>query len=160
MKKRLLLVVLIFAYSVMGEERVDFIKVEKSKHLVTLYSAGKRVVSYRAVFGPNPKGHKVREGDGKTPEGVYTLDRKNESSNYHKSIHVSYPSAQDLAKAKKLGVSPGGNIMIHGQKNGFGMYSTITQRFNWTAGCIALSNDDMDDLWKRISVPTKIEILP
>jgi murein L,D-transpeptidase YafK len=112
------------------------------------------------VFGSNPKGHKQQQGDERTPEGEYVLDYKNTNSSYYKSIHISYPNDQDRENAKKLGVSPGGDIMIHGQPNRWGKFSLVTQLFNWTNGCIALSNSDMDAVWNAVDPGTPIQIRP
>jgi murein L,D-transpeptidase YafK len=116
--------------------------------------------SFKATFGAEPKGHKRQEGDERTPEGRYALDSKNASSEYYKAIHISYPNAQDVAAAKARGIKPGGQIMVHGQKNGFGWLAPIAQWFNWTDGCVAVTNKDMDTIWKSVDVGTPIEILP
>lgn len=160
MPRIILIISLLFPCTSKAFEIADSVLVEKSKHRLSLIKNGKSIAEYPVVFGGNPVGHKEREGDQKTPEGTYTLDSKNANSRYHKAIHISYPNAQDLANAQSKGVSAGGAIMIHGQKNGFGWASFVTQRTNWTAGCIALSDEDMDKVWNSISVPTKIEILP
>jgi len=115
---------------------------------------------YHVAFGANPKGHKQQEGDERTPEGKYFLDYKKKNSSFYKAIHISYPNNEDKRRAKEKGVSPGGQIMIHGQKNDFGWLSFITQRFNWTDGCIAVSNDDMDEIWNAVDIGTPIEIKP
>ncbi|BBB32223.1 conserved hypothetical protein [Thermotomaculum hydrothermale] len=138
----------------------DMVVVKKSEHRLYLMKNGKVIKSYHVVFGKNPKGHKIKEGDSKTPEGLYVLDYKNLNSKFYKSIHISYPNKQDIERARKLHVNPGGDIMIHGQKNGWEMFSFIMQRFNWTRGCIALSNKDMDEVWKSVKVGTPIKILP
>lgn len=150
----------VLAFSCKAEEIADSVLVEKSKHTLTLLKGGKSIATYHVVFGGNPVGHKEQEGDNKTPEGIYTLDSKNANSSYFKSIHISYPNAEDLAKAKSKGVSAGGAIMIHGQKNGFGWASSAVQKINWTAGCIALSNEDMEKVWKSVNIPITIEIKP
>lgn len=139
---------------------VDLVRVEKSARKLFLLQQGKVVREFNMVLGSNPVGHKQQEGDGKTPEGVYWLDFKKPDSAYYKSIHVSYPNAQDLAAARKLGVSAGGQIMLHGQPNGLGLMSALTQQRDWTAGCIALSNADMEVVWQAVRVPMRIEILP
>ena len=141
-------------------EKADLVLVEKSKQLLTLSKAGKTIASYHVVFGANPVGHKQQEGDEKTPEGKYMLDFKKSDSAFHKAIHISYPNAQDIAAAKAKGVSPGGSIMIHGQKNGLGWLTAVSQRFNWTNGCIALSNADMEQVWAYVDAGTTIEIRP
>ena len=123
-------------------------------------SEGKTIKEYNAVFGANPKGHKQKQGDERTPEGNYTLDFKKADSAFHKAIHVSYPNKRDIERAKAAGVDPGGDIMIHGQKNGFGWLSWISQWFNWTDGCIAVTNAEMDEIWDLVKVGTHIEIQP
>jgi murein L,D-transpeptidase YafK len=139
---------------------VESVRVLKSEHKLQLLSAKGVTHEFNAVFGGNPLGHKTQEGDGKTPEGVYLLDYKKSDSAFHKAIHISYPGAQDVSSAKARGVEPGGLIMIHGQKNGLGWLSFITRFFNWTNGCIALSNADMDRVWDRVKEGTQIELLP
>jgi len=146
-----------FSYA---QEKADFVLVEKSKNLLTLFKNQKVIGTYHVVFGGNPVGHKEQEGDNKTPEGRYILDSKNVNSAYYKSIHISYPNAKDRANAKAKGVSPGGAIMIHGQKNGFGWAAAATQKRNWTLGCIALTNEHMEIVWKSVNVPISIEIKP
>lgn len=138
----------------------DLVRVWKAERKLQVLAQGKVVHEFKMVLGPNPLGHKQQEGDGKTPEGAYILDFKKPNSAFYKAIHISYPNAQDLAAAKKRGVSAGGQIMIHGQPNGFGMFAAITQQRDWTAGCIALANADMDVLWQVVHVPMRIEILP
>lgn len=154
------LLLTLFCLPVFAMEKADNVLVEKSKHTLTLFKNGKVIGSYHVVFGGNPVGHKEQEGDERTPEGKYVLDSKNVKSAYYKSIHISYPNAKDIANAKKKGVSAGSAIMIHGQKNGFEALEEQTQKFNWTLGCIALTNKDMDDAWNKINVPTNIEIKP
>ncbi|MFS1525297.1 L,D-transpeptidase family protein [Microbulbifer sp. 2304DJ12-6] len=112
----------------------------------------------QVALGASPKGHKMQEGDEKTPEGRYTLDYKKEDSAYYRAMHISYPSSRDRAQAEARGVSPGGFIMIHGQRNGLGWLAAITQRFNWTDGCIALSNTEMDVFMSLVQTGTPIEI--
>ncbi len=132
----------------------------KSESKLYLKNNGKTLKIFRVAFGANPKGHKLKKGDERTPEGRYLLDYKNENSAFHKAIHISYPNEKDKRRAKELGVKPGGQIMIHGQKNGYGWLSFIIQLFNWTDGCIALSDSDMDELWELVDVGTPIEIKP
>jgi murein L,D-transpeptidase YafK len=132
----------------------------KSNHKLQLLAGEKLVREFHVVFGPNPKGRKMQEGDEKTPEGSYILDYKKPDSAFHRAIHISYPNAEDIASAKARGVNPGGQIMIHGQKNELNSLSSISQRFNWTNGCVALSNEDMDVVWTLVKEGTPIEILP
>jgi murein L,D-transpeptidase YafK len=136
------------------------VRVSKSDRKLELVSGGKVIKEFKIVLGSNPNGHKQQEGDGRTPEGIYILDYKKSDSAYYKAIHVSYPNEKDVSSAKARGVNPGSQIMIHGQKNGLGWLSFISQRMDWTQGCIALSNDDMDTVWKMVDAGTKIEIRP
>ena len=139
---------------------IDLVRVNKTDKKMYLLDENKIVKEYKVVFGANPKGHKEKEGDEKTPEGKYILDYKKEDSAFYKAIHISYPNENDIAKAKEKGVEPGGLIMIHGQKNGFGWLSWLSQNFNWTNGCIAVTNKEMDEIWNLVKVGTPIEILP
>ncbi|MDO6685609.1 MULTISPECIES: L,D-transpeptidase family protein [unclassified Agarivorans] len=137
---------------------VDLVKVEKSKNRMYLLEKGQVVKEYHVAFGANPKGHKQQEGDEKTPEGVYQLDYKKENSSFYRAMHVSYPNKQDKANATKLGVSPGGFIMVHGQRNWLSWLAPVTQHFNWTNGCIALTNSEMDEFMELVNVGTNIQI--
>lgn len=139
--------------------QADFVFVDKSERRMYLMKKGKVIRSYHIALGDQPKGHKRQEGDEKTPEGVYTLDWKNENSIAHRSIHISYPNKKDKAQAQKRGVSPGGAIMIHGQMNGMGHLAPVMQKRNWTDGCIAVTNDEMDEVMDLVKVGTKIKIV-
>lgn len=151
---------LLAAQGVWAEPAITLVRVFKADNNLQLLANEKTVREFHVVFGANPKGHKMREGDERTPEGWYTLDFKNPNSAFYKSIHISYPNTQDIALAKARGVKPGGQVMIHGQKNGLGWLAFISQRFNWTNGCVALSNADMDTVWALVKEGTPIEILP
>ncbi len=138
----------------------DRIVVEKSARRLTLYAHGAPLKSYPVALGKAPSGAKQRAGDNKTPEGLYTIDVKNAGSHFHKALHVSYPSPADRARAAAAGVSAGGDIMIHGLPNGLGFLGR-TQRFrDWTAGCIALTDREVDELWRAVPAGTTIEIRP
>jgi murein L,D-transpeptidase YafK len=138
-------------------DRVLVVKSERRLYLVRDY---KVIGSYRVALGPQPVGHKVFEGDGRTPEGLYVLDRKQPDSRFYRAIHISYPSALDVAEARKYGGRPGGLVMIHGQpSNGLNGYHDY-RPWDWTAGCIALSNAEMDEIWNATDEGTPIEILP
>ena len=137
---------------------VDRVLVFKKEHRLYLMSGAKVLKGYHIALGKSPVGRKVRQGDRRTPEGNYTLDYKKADSSYYRAIHISYPNEADKARAKKLGVNPGGAIMLHGQPNGWGWLSFIRQRFNWTSGCIAVPNRDMDQIWKMVKTGTPIEI--
>ena len=146
--------------NVMGAQKADEVLVIKSKKRLYLMNKGETFASFHVAFGSKPKGHKLEQGDDRTPEGRYILDYKNAGSAYYKSIHISYPNAKDRKEARKRGVDPGGDIMIHGQKNGYGRLSLLVQRFNWTNGCIALSDRDLEQVWMAVDPGTPIEIRP
>lgn len=139
---------------------VDLVKVDKSEKRMYLLDGNKTVKVYNIALGANPEGHKIKKDDEKTPEGRYELDSITKKSDFYRSMHVSYPNEKDKAAAKKAGVKPGGDIMIHGQKNYWGWASMITQLFNWTDGCIAITNSEMDEFLELVSVGTPIQINP
>ncbi len=157
---------------------INLIRVYKSERRLDIVNRGNYVLkSYRIMLGASPIGHKTTEGDEKTPEGTYTLDSKNPQSKFYKSIHISYPNAKDKAQAKARGVSPGGDIMIHGIPNSFADFTKTLESFglgglsddlirstiiyfDWTNGCIALNDNDMREVYNIIDIPTKIEIYP
>lgn len=138
---------------------VDKVFVDKSARTLQLLSDNKMIKTYHIALGGNPVGHKQQQGDQRTPVGSYTLDYKNEKSKFYRSIHVSYPNTTDKARAKSRGVSAGGDIMIHGQKNGFGALGLLNQQRDWTEGCIAVTNDEMDEIMAAVKVGTPIEIV-
>jgi murein L,D-transpeptidase YafK len=140
--------------------KADGVIVVKSEKRLYLMKEDDILTSFPVTFGGEPRGHKREQGDQKTPEGRYTLDYKNSNSSYYKSIHISYPDAQDREDARKRGVNPGGDIMIHGQPNEWGWAAPILQLFSWTDGCIALSNKNMDKVWEAVDPGTPIEIRP
>jgi len=142
--------------------RATHIVVDKSDHLMHVFAKDRKIATYRVGFGANPVGHKQQEGDKRTPEGRYTLDYKNARSTFFKSMHISYPNAADKANAKRLGVSAGGDIMIHGQANDPVARAAI-DRYplpDWTYGCISMKNEELQKLWDVVSIPTPIQILP
>lgn len=140
--------------------KADHVIVSKPRKTLSLLHGETVLATFPVAFGANPLGHKQQEGDERTPEGSYRLDFKKADSGYFRAIHISYPNATDQADARRRGVSPGGFVMIHGQRNGFGWASFITQRFNWTNGCIALRNEDMAIVWEAVEPGTPIEIRP
>ena len=140
------------------EVKADLVVVNKSQYRLSLMRNGKELRYFWIALGRNPIGTKVMRGDKRTPEGRYTLDYKNAYSKYYKSIHISYPNKEDKARAQRMGVNPGGMLMIHGQPNG--VFSRGLQHSNWTNGCIALLNHDMDELWRLVDPGTPIDIYP
>lgn len=145
---------------------IHLIKVYKEKRLVELLDQNNQIIrQYPMRLGFDPIGHKVQEGDGKTPEGHYVIDWRNPNSAFYKSLHVSYPNTADQAHAKSLGVSAGGNIMIHGsatkkQVQTLPKLMTYFPKSDWTWGCIAVRNVDIDEIWKLIDNGTEIKIYP
>ena len=136
---------------------VDLVRVDKSDRTLTLYAQGQPVRSYTGIqLGDEPDGPKRFQGDERTPEGRYTLDYGNPGSAYHLSLHISYPNAEDRAYARAQGRSPGGDIFIHGQPNGYG--SRVEG--DWTDGCIALSDAEIEEVWSLVGDGTAIEIVP
>jgi murein L,D-transpeptidase YafK len=136
----------------------DYLLVDKSDRTLIAYSGGTPIRTYPSIrFGDAPMGHKRFEGDERTPEGVYTIDTRNPNSAYHLSLRVSYPNANDRAYAAQYGRSPGGDIFIHGQPNGSVMPAI---GYDWTDGCIALSNAEIEELWQLVPDGTPIEIRP
>jgi len=156
----LLLLAFLYAPVSLAQLPVDFVRVVKSERKLMLFSGGQVIREFKVVLGGNPRGHKQHEGDQRTPEGSYTLDYKKSDSVFYKAIHISYPNEDDMAAAKERGVNPGGQIMIHGQKNVSGRLAILSELIDWTNGCIALKNEEMDELWGQITEGTKIEILP
>lgn len=154
--------ILLFAFLLVGPisaaTAVDLVTVNKAERRMYLLEQGQVVREFQVALGRNPVGHKQQEGDQRTPEGRYRLDYVKEDSAYHRSMHISYPNDEDRARAKAQGVEPGGFIMVHGQRNGFGWLGWLTQRFNWTQGCIALTNQEMDEFLARVPVGTEILI--
>lgn len=140
--------------------QADRIVVEKSKRTLTLFRQDQEIKSYKIALGREPVGPKERQGDNKTPEGVYFIDYKVRNSIYHRAFHLSYPNPDDVERARSLGVPPGGSIMIHGMKDDKLWMGDVQYLFNWTNGCIALTNPEMDELWDLVSVWTPVEIRP
>jgi murein L,D-transpeptidase YafK len=142
------------------EQKADAVVVAKSERTLTLMAHGKAIRTYKVALGGVPVGPKQQQGDHKTPEGNYVLDRRNPKSKFYKSIHISYPNEKDHRNAEKMGVSPGGDIMIHGLQNGFGYVGAAHRAVDWTDGCIAVTDSEMDEIWKMVPDGTPIEIRP
>jgi murein L,D-transpeptidase YafK len=138
----------------------DRVVVMKKEHTLTLMSQARVLKTYNIALGRDPEGPKVRQGDHRTPEGIYLLDRRNLNSRFHRSIHISYPESKDRAEAARLGFAPGGDIMIHGLPNGLGWLGSWHRRMDWTDGCIAVTNEEMDEIWRAVPDGTPIEINP
>lgn len=138
----------------------DKILIEKKERLLMLISKDKVLKTYKIALGGNPNGPKERQGDNKTPEGTYVIDSRNKDSRYHLSLHISYPNEKDKKRAKKLGVSPGGDIMIHGIKNGFSWVGDFHTEGDWTKGCIAVTDEEIEEIDKLAPNGTIVEIRP
>src|SRR5271168_898779 len=127
---------------------VDHVVVLKKERKLELLSRGKVVKTYKVALGGSPVGPKTRQGDHKTPEGAYVLDFRNAHSQFYKSIHISYPSTHDRSVARQKGVSPGGDVFVHGLPNGFGAVGAAHRLKDWTDGCIAVTDKEMDEIWR------------
>jgi murein L,D-transpeptidase YafK len=140
--------------------QADRIVVLKSQRTLTLLHNGKQLKSYKVALGGDPLGPKTRQGDNKTPEGEYTIDSRNSRSQFHLSLHISYPNAADRERARKLGVNPGGDIMIHGLPPQWASIGAAHRQSDWTLGCIAVTNPEIQEIWALVPVGTRIEIKP
>ena len=134
--------------------------VQKAQRRLLLFANGSVLRSYRIALGRNPDGHKTQMGDGRTPVGSYVLDWRNTNSRFHRAIHISYPNADDRVSAHKRNVDPGGAIMIHGLPNGRGAIGPDHTKWDWTDGCIAVTNREMDEIWSLIPNGIPIQIRP
>lgn len=137
---------------------VDHIVIDKSDRTLAVYQDGALTRTYPMSLGFAPTGDKVRQGDGKTPEGLFRIDRKNAQSRFHLSLGLDYPHADDVARARAGGYSPGGDIFIHGQPDGISGFQRIST--DWTEGCIAVNNRFMEELFAATPLGTTVEIKP
>ncbi len=140
--------------------KVDLVVITKSEAKMALVRDGKILKQYHIAMGDLPTGHKLKEGDQRTPQGRYILDYKKPNSSYYKAIHISYPNEEDTLRAKALGIKPGGMVMIHGQNPRSPLPPEQAQQYNWTNGCIAITNAEMDEVWSAVDEGTPIEIWP
>lgn len=142
------------------EDPVTGIVVEKQKRLMTVYNGKRALKTYRIALGGNPVGHKQHEGDSRTPEGSYIIEAKNPRSSFHLSLKISYPNRTDTRNARRKGLSPGGAIMIHGTPSGLSTLNKMGFYSDWTAGCIAITNAEIEELFAAVRVGTPILIRP
>jgi murein L,D-transpeptidase YafK len=140
--------------------RFDKLLLEKSRRRLTAFTQGKAVRAYLVALGENSVGHKEYEGDKRTPEGRYRIDDKNAHSAYHKNLGISYPNEQDRARAAAVGKKPGGNIKIHGLASSFAHLGQAHRLTDWTFGCIAVTNPEIEELFARTEIGTSVEIVP
>jgi murein L,D-transpeptidase YafK len=139
-------------------EHADQIIVVKSQHTMTLLAHGKPIKVYRVALGTGDAGPKEHQGDHKTPEGKYIIDSRNSNSRFHLALHVSYPNAADKAHAKAQGLPPGGDIMIHGVEKKYEYLGAIQHNYDWTDGCIAVTNSEIEEIWALVPIGTPVEI--
>jgi murein L,D-transpeptidase YafK len=155
-----LALILCFPAAAQNAVHADRIVVFKAKRTMLLYQGDKLLKNYRVALGSDPVGPKSRQGDHRTPEGRYRIDAKNSKSQFHLSLHISYPDEKDRANAKRLGVNPGGDIMIHGLPDKYAYLGLMQSHYDWTDGCIAVSNAEIEEIWKLVPVGTAVEIHP
>ena len=139
---------------------IDRIVVEKAARKLSVFRENRQLKTYMIALGANPIGMKEEEGDTKTPEGIYAIDYRNPKSDFHLALHISYPSAEDIARATARSVSPGCDIMIHGLPNGQGWIGNLHREKDWTAGCIAVTDAEIEELWRITPDGTPVEIRP
>jgi murein L,D-transpeptidase YafK len=140
--------------------RADRIVVAKADRTLTLYHGAEILRTYKIALGRNPLGPKAQEGDGRTPEGVYVIDGRNAQSAFNRSLHISYPNADDRRHAARRRVRPGGAIMIHGLPNGLGALGPAHRLRDWTEGCIAVTDAEIEEIWRMVPNGTRVEIRP
>jgi murein L,D-transpeptidase YafK len=159
---RMAIAILLLSLSAKAVEpdRADRILILKSERKLQLMRGGKIFKTYKVALGPNPVGHKQREGDGRTPEGVYVIDYRNANSQFYRALHVSYPNAADREAARKRGIRPGGLIMIHGLGKKYSWVGSAHTLKDWTLGCIAVTNEEIDEIWRFVPDGTPVEIRP
>jgi murein L,D-transpeptidase YafK len=150
------------AFSAVGRENqvADRIVVEKSVRTMKLMRGDEVLKTYKVALGRQPVGAKERTGDHKTPEGTYVIDFKNPQSQFHRALHISYPNRADRERAHKLGAEPGGNIEIHGLPPKFAWLGKLHRQTDWTDGCIAVTDPEIEEIWQLVPVGTPLKILP
>jgi murein L,D-transpeptidase YafK len=136
----------------------DSVVVEKSKHTMSLLKNGEVLRTYRVALGRGGPEPKSQEGDARTPQGAYHIDRHNPRSSFYRALHISYPNATDIAAASARGVSAGSDVEIHGIRNGLGWLGSLHRAVDWTAGCIALTDSEMDEVWRAVPDGTTVVI--
>ena len=139
---------------------VDSIVVEKKAHKLTLFRDGKPTRTYLVALGGSPTGDKLRAGDRRTPEGIFYIDERQPNSRYHLALHISYPDAVHRARSQAIGAAPGGDIMIHGLPNGMGAAGATHRLADWTNGCVALTDQEIEEIWSVVPIGTPVEIKP
>ncbi|WP_321476107.1 L,D-transpeptidase family protein [uncultured Paludibaculum sp.] len=141
-------------------EQADRVLINKARREMLLLKSGKVLKTYRVALGQQPVGPKVQEGDMRTPEGLYRIDGRYAKSQFHRALHISYPSAADRARAQRLGVKPGSAILIHGLPNGQGSVGKDHVKSDWTWGCIAVTDEEIEEIWRMVPDGAVVEIRP
>jgi murein L,D-transpeptidase YafK len=152
--------IVIAAPPVAGDVAADRIEAYKAKREMVLLRDGKVIRRYRVGLGQSPVGHKQRQGDSRTPEGLYLISGRNPASAYHLALKISYPNAADIERAQTAGEDPGGDIMIHGLPNQAPESEKRARAADWTAGCIAVTDEEIEEIWRLVPDGTPIEIRP
>jgi murein L,D-transpeptidase YafK len=140
--------------------KADLVVVHKAARSLELYRGNELLKAYQVSLGRHPAGSKMQQGDGRTPEGDYRLDYRNPTSSFHKALHISYPERADIASAQSRNVDPGGLVMVHGMRNGFGWIGRLHRAIDWTDGCVAVTNNEIDEIWGVVADGTKIVLDP
>ena len=143
-----------------ADARADRIVVEKSARKLTLFRGETPLKSYSVALGRAPEGTKEREGDHRTPEGHYIIDAHKYDSAFHRALHISYPTTADSVVAAQRGVKPGGDIMVHGIRNGLGWLGAFHRAIDWTSGCIAVTDKEIEEIYRAVPDGTPIEMRP
>jgi murein L,D-transpeptidase YafK len=141
-------------------QKADSVLILKKDHVLELLAGGKVIRTYKVALGQGGLPPKEREGDGRTPEGHYVIDARNADSHYHLALHVSYPNAEDRKRAARMGAAPGGAIMIHGLPKGEGWIGAAHTLHDWTLGCIAVTDPEIEEIWKMVPIGTPVDIRP
>jgi murein L,D-transpeptidase YafK len=155
-----ILVTLLLCASAAAQQKADRIVIEKSQHRMTLFAGPNILRIYRIAIGRGPAGPKLQQGDNKTPEGDYIVDGHNAHSAAHMALRLSYPNAEDRARAAKAHVNPGGDIMIHGLPNGQGAVGSAHTATDWTYGCIAVTDEEVEEIYALVPNGAKVHIQP
>jgi murein L,D-transpeptidase YafK len=145
---------------IIADGQADRIVVEKEAHTLTLISHGKVLKTYRVALGRGGLGPKIHAGDNKVPEGLYRITGRNLHSTFHRALRVGYPTPEQIRQAHTRGIDPGGDIMVHGIRNGLGWLGSLQQKADWTKGCIAVTNSEIEEIWNLVPDGTVIEIRP
>jgi murein L,D-transpeptidase YafK len=140
--------------------KADLVVVHKAARRLELYRGNELLKAYQVSLGRHPIGAKSQQGDGRTPEGDYRLDYRNPGSSFHKALHISYPEPAEIASARSRNIDPGGLVMVHGMRNGFGWIGRLHRMIDWTDGCVAVTNNEIDEISVAVPVGTKIVIEP